>query len=361
MRKEQVLILGSTGSIGEQTIDVLKSVGDKEIYGLACKSSINKLFDQVNITGAKAVAIYNKEKALEFEQMIKKAGMSKKIKIYSGMSGILELVSDKNVDIVVNSMVGMIGINPTIEAINHKKILCLANKEALVCAGDIIMPLARKKGVEIRPIDSEHSAIWQSLQGEKHGRIHKLIITASGGPFYGKTLKDLENVTVEDALKHPTWSMGKKITIDSATLVNKGLEVIEAMHLFHIPVDNIDVVVQRESLIHSLVEFEDGAIMSEMSVPSMRIPIAFALYKNERPFINEKHLNLHDLTHISLGNVDTETFKALPLAYKVARLGGNAPALFNKLDEIAVDKFLNGQIKFNDIVPFIEKGIESVI
>lgn len=357
-KKEKICILGSTGSIGTQTLDVIKTVGDKEIYALACDSNIDILYEQIKETGCKYACVYNVEKAKTLIDRCKKNNI--KIKICSGMDGLLELVSLKEVDIVVNSVVGMIGIKPTIETIKNKKVLCLANKETLVCAGHIIMPLAKRYGVEIRPIDSEHSAIWQCLNGEKHKAIKKLIITASGGPFYGKTKEELINVTVQDALKHPTWTMGRKITIDSATLVNKGLEVMEARWLFDIDVDNIDVVVQRESIIHSMVMFDDGAIMAEMSLPSMRIPIAYALYKNERPFINERELDFSKIDKISIGRPDYDNFPALKLAYKVMKKGGLYPAYYNALDEVAVKKFLDGEIKYIDIVKYIEDGLKKV-
>lgn len=355
--REKICILGSTGSIGTQTLDVIKTVGDKEIYALACDSNIDKLYEQIKKTNCRYACVYDKEKAISLEKKCKKNGI--KVKICSGMDGLLTLVSLKEVDIVVNSVVGMIGIEPTIEAIKNRKILCLANKETLVCAGQIIMPLAKKCGVEIRPIDSEHSAIWQCLNGERHGAIKKLIITASGGPFYGRTKKDLENVTVEDALKHPTWSMGKKITIDSATLVNKGLEVMEAMWLFDISVDNIEVVVQRESIIHSMVMFKDGAIMAEMSLPSMRIPIAYALYKNERPYIKEKELDFSKIDKISIGRPDYDNFPALKMAYEVAKKGGLYPAYYNALDEVAVSKFLKNEISYNGIIEYIKSGLQQ--
>ncbi|MCQ2609551.1 MAG: 1-deoxy-D-xylulose-5-phosphate reductoisomerase [Lachnospiraceae bacterium] len=357
-KRDKVCILGSTGSIGTQTLDVIKTVGDKDIYALACDSNIDKLYLQIKETGCKYACVNNVNKAKELEKKCKINNI--RVKICSGMDGLLELVSLKEVDIVVNSVVGMIGIRPTIEAIKNRKILCLANKETLVCAGHIIMPLAKRYGVEIRPIDSEHSAIWQCLNGEKHRAIKKLIITASGGPFYGKTKEELRDASIEDALKHPTWSMGKKITIDSATLVNKGLEVMEAKWLFDIDVDSIDVVVQRESIIHSMVMFNDGAIMAEMSVPSMRIPIAYALYKNERYFINEKELDFSKLDKISIGKSDYDNFPALKLAYNVMKKGGLYPAYYNALDEMAVKKFLDGKIKYIDIVKCIQDGLNMI-
>ncbi|MBQ2205360.1 MAG: 1-deoxy-D-xylulose-5-phosphate reductoisomerase, partial [Lachnospiraceae bacterium] len=267
------------------------------------------------------------------------------------------LASMKDADMVIISVVGMIGIRPTIEAIKAKKIICLANKESLVCAGDIIMPLAKKNKVEIRSIDSEHSAIWQCLQGEKYKSIKKIIITASGGPFYGKKTAELKNVKLEDALKHPNWSMGKKITVDSSTLVNKGLEVIEAHHLFNLPYDKIEVIVQRESLIHSMVEFVDGSVKAQLGVPSMRVPIEYAIYKENRQFINEKTINWAEIEKISIGKADLDTFKGLKLAYKAIEIGGLMPAIFNALNEVAVLRFIDNKIKYLEIADFIEKGM----
>lgn len=357
MRKEKVVILGSTGSVGTQSIDVIKKVGDKEIVGLACKSNIKKLYKQVIATNCKIVAIYDEKAADEFKAIASKKKLH--IKIYSGMDGLIKLATLKETDIVIISVVGMIGIRPTIEAVKKKKTIALANKESLVCAGDIIMPLAKKNKVEIRPIDSEHSAIWQCIKGEKKESIKKIIITASGGPFFGKKISELKKVKVEDALKHPNWSMGRKITIDSSTLVNKGLEVMEAHHLFDIPYNKIEVVVQRESIIHSMVEFVDGAIKGELGVPSMRVPIEYALYKENRKFINEKTLDFTTLKKISIDKPDLDTFKGLKLAYEAIKIGGLMPSVYNALNEVAVRRFLDKKISYLDIVDFIEKGMRE--
>ena len=357
MRKEKVVILGSTGSVGTQSIDVIKKVGDKEIVGLACKSNIKKLYKQVIATNCKIVAIYDEKAADEFRSIASKKNL--RIKIYSGMDGLIKLATLKEADIVIISVVGMIGIRPTIEAVKKKKTIALANKESLVCAGDIIMPLAKKNKVEIRPIDSEHSAIWQCIKGEKKESIKKIIITASGGPFFGKKISELKKVKVEDALKHPNWSMGRKITIDSSTLVNKGLEVMEAHHLFDIPYNKIEVVVQRESIIHSMVEFVDGAIKGELGVPSMRVPIEYALYKENRKFINEKTLDFTTLKKISIDKPDLDTFKGLKLAYEAIKIGGLMPSVYNALNEVAVRRFLDKKISYLDIVDFIEKGMRE--
>lgn len=357
MRKDKVVIIGSTGSIGTQTIDVIKTVGDKEIVALACNNNVKKLYEQVKLTKVKLVAIYDENAANEFRDICKKQKLN--VTVLTGMDGLVKLASLKSANMVVISVVGMIGIRPTIEAVKAKKIVCLANKESLVCAGDIIMPLVRKNKVDLRPIDSEHSAIWQCLQGEKENTVKKIIITASGGPFYGKKLSELKNIKVEDALNHPNWSMGKKITIDSSTLVNKGLEIIEAHHLFNMPYDKIDVVVQRESIIHSMVLFIDGAVKAQLGVPSMRIPIEYALYKENRKAIKEKEIDWTKLEKISIGTPDLKTFKGLALAYKAIEKGGLMPSVYNALNEIAVRKFLDRKISYLDIANYIEKGMKE--
>ena len=357
MKKDKVVILGSTGSIGTQSIDVINSVGDKTIIGLACNNNIKLLYKQVIKTKCKYVSIYNEYAAREFTKICKKKNLN--IKIFSGMSGLIKLASLKEADMIIISVVGMIGIRPTIEAVKAKKIICLANKESLVCAGDIIMPLVKKYKVDLRPIDSEHSAIWQCLTGERYDKINKILITASGGPFYGKTLKELKKVKLSDALKHPNWSMGKKITIDSSTLINKGLEVMEAHHLFNVPYNKIEVVVQRESIIHSMVEFIDGAIKAELGVPSMRIPIEYAIYKENRKYIKENTIDFTKLDKISIDKPDLKTFKGLKLAFTAIKLGGLIPSVYNALNEVAVNAFINGRIKYLDIADFIEKGIKE--
>ena len=357
MKKDKVVIIGSTGSIGTQTIDVIETVGDKEIVALACKSNIKKLYDQVRKLKVKLVAIYDEDKATEFCDICKKKKMN--VKVLSGMDGLITLSTYKSATMVMVSVVGMIGIRPTIEAVKAKKIVLLANKESLVCAGDIIMPLAKKNKVEIRPVDSEHSAIWQCLKGENEKSVSKIIVTASGGPFYGKKIDDLKNIKVEDALNHPNWAMGRKITIDSSTLVNKGLEVMEAHHLFNMPYDKIEVVVQRESLIHSMVEFVDGAIKAQIGVPSMRIPIEYALYLSNRKFINEKKVDWGKIDKISIGKPDLTTFKGLKLAYDAIKIGGLMPSVYNALNEVAVSRFLNKEINYLDIADFIEMGMKK--
>ena len=351
-KKEKIIILGSTGSIGTQTIDVLQTVGDKEIYGLSCKGNIDLLLKQVIETKAKVVCIYDENKVYDF--LVKAEKKKVKVKVFTGLDGILSMIKLKEVDFVVNSLVGTIGIEPTICAIKEKKKLALANKESLVCEGKKIINLSKKYKVEIRPIDSEHSAIWQCLAGEKYDRIKKLIITCSGGPFYGMTKKQLEKVTLNDCLKHPSWNMGKKITIDCATLVNKGLEVIEAFYLFGIKADDIEVVIQRGSYIHSMVMFKDGSVKAQISLPSMKIPISYAIYKEQRPEIKEKEIDFYNLKQIPLDKPDMKTFEALSLAYKALKLGGSYPKKYCLEAEKAVNDFIDGKIKYLDIVKRIK-------
>ena len=363
---KKISILGSTGSIGTQTIDVIKHTKGYKIVGLSCNNDIKTLYKQIIDLNVKEVAVYDENAAIS---LIKKLNKNKlKVKVYIGLEGLIKIATLNEIDTVVVSVVGMIGIRPTIEAIKHKKIICLANKETLVCAGNLIMSLINKYNTELRPIDSEHSAIWQSLVGEKHDSIKNIILTASGGPFYNKTIKDLENVKISDCLNHPNWKMGKKITIDSSTLVNKGLEVIEAHYLFNVSYDKIKVVVQRESLIHSMVEFNDGAIKAEIGVPSMRIPISYALYKEFRPDIKEKCLDFSKINKMSIGLPDFKTFSALKLAYDALKIGGLMPCLYNALNEVAVNYFINNIKKQNgkvfsylDITKFINKGMKIFI
>ena len=360
---KKISILGSTGSIGIQTIDVIKHTKGYKIVGLCCNKDIKTLYKQILDLNVKEVAVYDENAAISLIEKLNKNKL--KVKVHIGIEGLIKIATLNEIDTVVVSVVGMIGIRPTIEAIKNKKIICLANKETLVCAGDIIMPMIKKYNTELRPIDSEHSAIWQSLVGEKHEAINNIILTASGGPFYKKTINELKNVKIEDCLKHPNWKMGKKITIDSSTLVNKGLEVIEAHYLFNVPYNKIKVVIQRESIIHSMVEFTDGAIKAELGVPSMRIPISYALYKELRPDINENKLDFSKINKISIGNVDFKNFEGIKLAYDALKIGGLMPSVYNALNEVAVSKFLNKEKKINgsifsylDIVKFIKKGMK---
>ena len=349
-----IAILGSTGSIGTQTLEVVRENGDITVAALSAGSNITLLEQQVREFSPRLVAVWNTEKAAELKTRL--ADM--KVKVVSGMEGLLELAVLEEVEILVTAIVGMIGIRPTMAAIEAGKDIALANKETLVTAGHLIMPLAKEKGVRILPVDSEHSAIFQAIQGSGRKEIHKLLITASGGPFRGRKREELEHVQVEDALKHPNWAMGRKITIDSATLVNKGLEVMEARWLFDVDLDNIQVVVQPKSIIHSMVEFVDGAVLAQLGTPDMKLPIQYALYYPERRYLPGERLDFSALKEITFDNPDMDTFKGLPLAMQASRLGGSMPTVFNAANERAVAMFLNKQIGFLDIYRIIEESME---
>lgn len=349
-----LVILGSTGSIGTQTLDVVQQDPEIHITGLAAYQSIETLRDQVLRYHPEYVCIYDSKKAEEFKQY------HLPVEVLSGMNGLITLVSMDECDEVVVAVVGMIGIQPTIAALKAHKQVALANKETLVCAGHIIMPLAKECGITIKPIDSEHSAIWQSLQGEPHNRIEKILLTASGGPFRGKTRSELKGKTKEDALKHPNWSMGRKITIDSATMVNKGLEVLEAAWLFQVPVDQIQVVVQPQSIVHSAVQYVDGSVKAQLGLPDMRIPIEYALYAPDRRALPEdERLDLAKLGSLSFENPDLDTFKGLALGYRAGRTGGSMPTVFNAANEEAVALFLNDRIDFLEIADVIEEAMDA--
>lgn len=349
-----IAILGSTGSIGTQTLEVVRENGDITVAALSAGSNITLLEQQVREFSPRLVAVWNPEKAAELKTRL--ADM--KVKVVSGMEGLLELAVLEEVEILVTAIVGMIGIRPTMAAIEAGKDIALANKETLVTAGHLIMPLAKEKGVRILPVDSEHSAIFQAIQGSGRKEIHKLLITASGGPFRGRKREELEHVQVEDALKHPNWAMGRKITIDSATLVNKGLEVMEARWLFDVDLDHIQVVVQPKSIIHSMVEFVDGAVLAQLGTPDMKLPIQYALYYPERRYLPGERLDFSALKEITFDNPDMDTFKGLPLAMQASRLGGSMPTVFNAANERAVAMFLNRQIGFLDIYRIIEESME---
>ncbi|MGN0263062.1 MAG: 1-deoxy-D-xylulose-5-phosphate reductoisomerase [Oliverpabstia sp.] len=349
-----IAILGSTGSIGTQTLEVVRENGDITVAALSAGSNITLLEQQVREFSPRLVAVWNPEKAAELKTRL--ADM--KVKVVSGMEGLLELAVLEEVEILVTAIVGMIGIRPTMAAIEAGKDIALANKETLVTAGHLIMPLAKEKGVRILPVDSEHSAIFQAIQGSGRKEIYKLLITASGGPFRGRKREELEHVQVEDALKHPNWAMGRKITIDSATLVNKGLEVMEARWLFDVDLDHIQVVVQPKSIIHSMVEFVDGAVLAQMGTPDMKLPIQYALYYPERRYLPGERLDFSALKEITFDNPDMDTFKGLPLAMQASRLGGSMPTVFNAANERAVAMFLNKQIGFLDIYRIIEESME---
>lgn len=353
--KKKIAILGSTGSIGTQTLDVVKNNGDIEVLGLAAGSNIVRLEEQIRQFHPKIVAVWSQDKALELRNRIKDTDT----KVVSGMEGLIELSVYEGVEILVTAIVGMIGIRPTIEAIKAGKNVALANKETMVTAGHIIMPLAKKYGVSILPVDSEHSAIFQSLQGNDHGAIKKILLTASGGPFRGKKEEDLLNIKPADALKHPNWAMGPKITIDSSTMVNKGLEVIEAKWLFDVDVDDVQVVIQPQSIIHSMVEYVDGAIIAELGTPDMRLPIQYALYYPERRFLPGDRLDFWDIKKLEFEKPDTKTFYCLDLAYEAGRKGGSLPTVFNAANELAVSMFLKGEIKYLEIMEIIEDGMRA--
>lgn len=346
---KNISIIGSTGSIGTQTLDIVRDSEDMRVVALAAGSNVTLLAQQVREFKPKIVAVWKEDKALELKEALSEFN----IRIVYGMDGLVEVACCDEADVVVTAIVGMIGIKPTIEAIKAGKDIALANKETLVTAGHIIMPLAKEHGVSILPVDSEHSAIFQCLQGEQKREIHKLIITASGGPFRGKTYEELKDVTVEDALKHPNWSMGKKITIDSATLVNKGLEIIEAKWLFDVTPDQIEVVVQPQSIIHSMVEFEDGAVKAQLGTPDMKIPIQYALTYPNRRFLPGDRLDFSKISGIMMETPNREVFKGLDFAYEAIRIGGSMPTVLNAANECAVAKFLNKDIKFLQIYDMI--------
>lgn len=352
---KNISILGSTGSIGTQALDIIRVNKDMKVVALAAGSNIKVLEEQAREFSPKLVCVFNEDKAKELAENIKDLD----VKVVAGMDGLVKTATINEAEIVLTAVVGMIGIRPTIEAIKAKKDIALANKETLVTAGHIIMPLAKECGVRILPVDSEHSAIFQSLQGNKHSQVSKIILTASGGPFRGKTIDELKDVKVEDALKHPNWSMGQKITIDSATMVNKGLEVIEAKWLFDISFDNIEVVIQPQSLIHSMVEYADGGIMAQLGTPDMKLPIAYAFYYPDRKPLAGERVNFFDIANISFFKPDEETFKGFRLAYKAGRIGGTMPTIYNAANELAVSKFLNREIKFLDIADLIESAMEN--
>ena len=350
---KKIAILGSTGSIGTQTLDVVRLNGDIEVLGISAGSNVELLEKQVREFRPRLAAVWKEEAARELAVRI----ADTETKVVSGMDGLLELARMPETEILVTAIVGMIGIRPTMEAIRAGKDIALANKETLVTAGHLIMPMAKEYGVKILPVDSEHSAIFQALHGENPKEIEKLLITASGGPFRGKKTEELAHVTLADTLKHPNWVMGQKITVDSATLVNKGLEVMEAKWLFDMDLDHIEVVVQPKSIIHSMVEFKDGAVMAQLGTPDMRLPIQYALYYPERRYLDGERLDFRTLTQITFEEPDMETFKGLPMAMEASRRGGSMPTVFNAANELAVHKFLHEKIGFLDIYEIIGQSM----
>ena len=351
---KKIALLGSTGSIGTQTLDVVRNQGDIQVTAMAAGSNIALLEKQIREFHPSIAAVWDEKKALELKAKV----ADLPVKVVSGMNGLLEAATEKEAQIVVTAVVGMIGIRPTIAAMEAGKDIALANKETLVTAGHIIMPLAEKLGVKILPVDSEHSAIFQSLNGEHGNKIHKILLTASGGPFRGHTREQMASVQVEDALKHPNWSMGRKITIDSSTMVNKGLEVMEAHWLFDVEMDQVQVVVQPQSIIHSMVEYEDGAVIAQLGTPDMRLPIQYALYYPERRYLPGDRLDFWKLSQITFEKPDLENFHGLALAYEAGRRGGSLPTVFNAANEYAVAKFLNREISYLEITDMIQKAME---
>lgn len=358
----KLCVLGSTGSIGRQTLDVVRSDKDITVTALAALKNIDMITKQIREFRPQICCIYDEEKAAELVKRIENGLIpeAEDMKVVSGMDGLIECAVYPETDTVLVSVVGMIGIKPTIEAIKAGKNICQANKEPIVCAGHIIMPLAKEHGVRFTPVDSEHSAIYQCLAGEKGNKIDKIYLTCSGGPFRGKTLDELKNIKPEDALKHPSWNMGAKITIDSSTLVNKGLEVIEAHYLFDVPADDIIVAVQPGSIVHSMVQFEDGAIKAQLGAPDMRVPIAYALRNEKRAEFNgKKTLSLKDMAEIRFMEPDTETFKGLKLGIDACRTEGSVTTVYNAANEECVAAFLSGKIGYTDIADGIEACMKA--
>jgi 1-deoxy-D-xylulose-5-phosphate reductoisomerase len=352
---KNIAVLGSTGSIGTQTLEIVRANDDLNVVSLAAGSNIEMLEKQIREFKPQVVCVYNEKKAEELKIKVSDTD----VKIVTGMDGLIETAVIKTADIVLTAVVGMIGIRPTIAAIKAGKDIALANKETLVTAGHIIIPLAKEYGIRILPVDSEHSAIFQSLQGNKKSQLSKILLTASGGPFRNTPKEDLKNVTVKDALKHPNWSMGRKITIDSATMVNKGLEVIEAKWLFDVDIDNIEVVVQPQSLIHSMVEYVDGGIMAQLGTPDMKLPIQYALFYPDRRTLDGKRVNFFDIANITFFKPDRDKFKGFDLAFRAGKTGGSLPTIYNAANELAVSKFLNEEIRFLDIPELIEAAMNN--
>lgn len=353
---KKIAILGSTGSIGTQTLDVVREHSDElQVVALAAGSNKERLKEQIKEFHPKLVSLSDEKKAQELKEEL--AG--EQVEVVCGMEGLIEVAGADSADIVVTAVVGMMGILPTMEAIKKGKDIALANKETLVTAGHLIIPMAKEYGVSILPVDSEHSAIFQSLQGEPKAALDKILLTASGGPFRGKSAEFLETVTLEDALNHPNWSMGPKITIDSSTMVNKGLEVMEAKWLFGVDYSQIEVVIQPQSIIHSMVQYVDGAIIAQLGTPDMRVPIEYALFYPERRSLSGDRLDFSKLSQITFEKPDYKVFRGLSLAIEAGKTGGTMPTVFNAANERAVAKFLKGEIKYTDIVRSIEKCMDA--
>lgn len=352
---KKIAILGSTGSIGTQTLEIVRNNPDLQVTALAAGRNVRLLEEQVREFKPSLVAVWDEKDAADFRTRVS----DMQVQVVSGMDGLLQVASHEPAEILVTAIVGMIGIQPTIAAIRAGKDIALANKETLVAAGHIIMPLAKERGVSILPVDSEHSAIFQSLNGENRERLEKILLTASGGPFRGKTRADLENMSVADALKHPNWSMGKKVTIDSASLVNKGLEVMEARWLFDVSLDQIQVVIHPQSIIHSAVQYTDGGIMAQLGTPDMKLPIQYALFYPDRRPMAGKRVDFFALGQLTFEAPDMDTFQGLALAYQAARTGGSLPTVFNAANEKAVALLLEERIRFVQIPDLIRACMEA--
>ena len=348
---KKIAVLGSTGSIGTQTLEVVRAQKDIEVTALAAGSNIVRLEEQIREFHPEIVCVWEEEKAKALALTVSDLP----VKVVCGMDGLIAAAVETDAEIVVTAIVGMIGIRPTIAAMEAGKDIALANKETLVTAGHIIMPLAKEKGVKILPVDSEHSAIFQSLNGEDKKAVHKILLTASGGPFRGKTREELKKVRIEDALKHPNWSMGRKITIDSSTMVNKGLEVMEAHWLFDVSMDQV----QPQGVIHSMVQFDDGAVIAQLGTPDMKLPIQYALYYPERRFLAGDRLDFWSIGKITFEKPDMDNFPGLSLAYEAGRTGGTMPTVFNAANERAVAKFLNREISYLTITDMIEGAMKG--
>ncbi|MDE7258693.1 MAG: 1-deoxy-D-xylulose-5-phosphate reductoisomerase [Lachnospiraceae bacterium] len=352
---KKIAILGSTGSIGTQTLEIVRKESDLQVAALAAGTNVELMEKQAREFGPSLVAMWTEQAARDLRERL----ADLPVRVTCGMEGLLEVAVCEESEVLVTAIVGMIGIRPTIAAIEQGKTIALANKETLVTAGHIIMPLAARMGVPILPVDSEHSAIFQSMHGENRARVSKILLTASGGPFRGKKREELASMTVEDALKHPNWSMGKKVTIDSASLVNKGLEVMEARWLFDVGLDQIQVVVHPQSIIHSAVEYVDGGIMAQLGMPDMKLPIQYALFYPDRRPMDTERVDFFRLKQLTFEEPDTDTFRGLALAYQAARRGGTLPTVFNAANEKAVALFLQKKIAFLQIPELIEGSMEN--
>ena len=353
---KKIAILGSTGSIGTQTLDVVRANDDLQVIALSCGKNITLMEKQIREFSPEFVSVWEEADAARLKESI--ADLD--VKVYSGMEGLLEVARAEHAQILVTAIVGMLGVRPTIAAIEAGKTIALANKETMVTAGHIIMPLAKEKGVQILPVDSEHSAIFQSLNGERQNKIDKILLTASGGAFRGKKREKLLHIRPEDALTNPNWVMGQKVTIDSSTLINKGLEVMEAKWLFNVEPEQIQVIVHPQSIVHSMVQYEDGAVIAQLGVPDMKLPIQYALYYPDRRFLGGGRLDFWQLKKLTFEKPDTETFYGLKLAYQALKQGGNMPTVFNAANENAVPLFMKGKISYLDIPALVQDCMENI-